>query len=286
MFKLKFSKTYDNVIFTKYQLKPVVEDYFKAIGNSFCIADGVTRDDVYGNAVKYPTTKEEAINWIKRYPNPSGAYKAAEIICEKFISNITSIPDEKISENVIRREINKANKELEKINKCRKIDYLKDDYYCCEAVGGRFIEDKLYCFSIGDCHITILDKDYNVIFTTINNHKRFEIYKELILKHEKKLDWNLPETRVLIRKEYRNNPQKKYKGKDITFGALSGEKNAEYYIDTYCVDLNNAKYICAYSDGCEEFFSEEKKISNLINNLDILKNEGPERTLLVYENVK
>ena len=88
----------------------------------------------------------------------------------------------------------------------------------------------------------------------------------------------------MVRKEYRNNPRKKYKGKDISFGVLSGEKNAEYYIDTYTVNLENVKYICAYSDGCEPFFENREKRKQLINNLDFIESGGKERTLVVYEN--
>lgn len=92
--------------------------------------------------------------------------------------------------------------------------------------------------------------------------------------------------RQMVRKEYRNNPNKKYEGKDISYGALSGEENAEYYIDTYVVDLTNAKYVCAYSDGCEPFFENKEQIKKLLTNLDSLKDEGKERTLIVYEDKK
>lgn len=70
MFKIVFSKLYDNVIFTKHGLKPVVEDYFKTNDNIFCVADGVTRDDINGNPVGYPNSEQEAINWVKKLSKP------------------------------------------------------------------------------------------------------------------------------------------------------------------------------------------------------------------------
>lgn len=286
MFKIVFSKLYDNVIFTKHGLKPVVEDYFKTNDNIFCVADGVTRDDINGNPVGYPNSEQEAINWVKNYPNPSGAYESAKIICESFVENVSKLKENEVSKQSIEYSIKKANKDLKAINSNRIIDYLKEDLYCCEAVGGIIIGNKLYCFSIGDCHITVLDNNFDTIFTTINNHLQFEEYLNNVYIKENEFDWNNPKMRQMVRKEYRNNPNKKYEGKDISYGALSGEENAEYYIDTYVVDLTNAKYVCAYSDGCEPFFENKEQIKKLLTNLDSLKDEGKERTLIVYEDKK
>lgn len=176
MFKMVFSKLYDNVIFTKHGLKPVVEDYFKTNDNIFCVADGVTRDDINGNAVKYPDSEQEAIEWVKNYPNPSGAYESAKIICESFVENINKLKEGEITKEDIEDCIKRANRNLKSINENRLIDYVKEDFYCCEAVGGIIKKNNLYCFSIGDCHITVLDSDFNTIFTTINNHLQFEEY--------------------------------------------------------------------------------------------------------------
>lgn len=285
MFEIKFAKMYDNTIFTRHGLKPVVEDYFKIDRNTFCVADGVTRDDIYGNAVGYPETKEEALKWVENYPNPSGAYEAAKMVCEYFVKDIGLLGDHQISEESIENSVKKSNKALKQLNHNRTIDYVKEDFYCCEAVGGRIVENKLYCFSIGDCHITVLNSNFDMIFTTINNHRQFEDYLENVYRKEHEFDWQQPKYRRMVRKEYRNNPFKKYKGKDVSFGALSGEETAEYYIDTYCVDLSDAKYICAYSDGCEPFFENKKKMTHLLNNLEKLQYEGKERTLIVYEKV-
>ena len=88
MFKLKFAKMYDNTIFSKYNKKAIAEDYFAVKDSIFCVADGVTRDSVYGKAIPYPKNKEEVEKWIKVYPNPSGAYEAAKICAENFVEYI------------------------------------------------------------------------------------------------------------------------------------------------------------------------------------------------------
>lgn len=89
----------------------------------------------------------------------------------------------------------------------------------------------------------------------------------------------------MVRRDYRNKPDKKYQGKDISFGALTGEKEAEYYIDVYEVDLKDVSYICAYSDGCEPYFDDKEKIRQIIQNPQTIAEEGKERTLVIYEKV-
>ena len=286
MFKLIYDKTFDNIIFTKLHLTPVVEDYYKIQDLAFCVADGVTRDNIKGEAVPYPKNEEEALYWIKTYPNPSGAFDSAKIVCDTFISEIEKYKENEISKDVIMNIAKFCNKALKPLNANRKIDYLKEDLYCCEAVGGKIVDNYLYCFSLGDCHITLLDKNYNIVFTTINNHKQFEDYLENIYIKKHEFNWNNPKCRIMTRKDFRNNPSKKYNGKDISYGAFSGEDTAEYYIDTYKIDLSNVEYICAYSDGCEPFFENKKTIKSLLEHLNFLENAGKERTLIIYKKIK
>ncbi len=281
MFKLKFAKMYDNSIFEKYNINPIAEDYFKVEDNIFCVADGVTRDSIYGESIPYPQNKQEVEEWIKVYPNPSGAYEAAKICAESFVEKLLEY-HKKIDENVILDAIRIANNKIAKINENRKIDYLANDLFCCVAVGGCIIENTLYCFSIGDCHITAFDENFNIKFNTINNHKQFEDYLEIYSK-ENEYDWNNPKDRVMVRRDFRNKPGKLYNNKEISFGVLSGEKEAEHYIDVYKVELSQIKYICAYSDGCEPFFETKEIAKKIILEPEQLKNEGKERTLVIYE---
>ena len=281
MFKLKFAKMYDNSIFKKYNINPIAEDYFAIQDSAFCVADGVTRDSINGTPVPYPKNKEEAQKWVSTYPNPSGAAEAAKICSETFVKEISM--QKEIDEQTISNVIKKVNKKIWTINEGRKIDYLAEDLYCCVAVGGIIVKNILYCFSIGDCHITALDKEFNTKFTTINNHRQFEDYLEDVYCKENNYDWNNPQDRIMVRRDYRNRPNKKYQGKEISFGVLSGEKEAEHYIDIYKVNLNDIKYICAYSDGCEPIFASKEKTQEILQNPEKLENEGKERTLIIYE---
>ena len=281
MFKLKFAEMYDNSIFAKYNEKPVVEDYFRANENTFCVADGVTRDSIYGEAVPYPQTKEEVEEWVRTYPNPSGAYEAAKICADQFLKYISEYKED-IGEKVIRDIVNKINSDIALINKDREIDYLANDLFCCVAVGGYIEGNNLYCFSIGDSHIMAFDKDLNLKFSTINTHKQFEDYLEIYQKTNP-YDWKKAEDRIMVRRDFRNKPERKYNDKDVSFGVLSGEKEVDYYINTYKVDLSDVKYICAYSDGCEPFFKQKAEIRKIMENPYLIKEHGKERTLIIYE---
>ena len=283
MFKLKFAKMYDNKIFGKYNLKPVAEDYYVAKEDMFCVADGVTRDSIKGEAVSYPKNEEEAREWVKTYPNPSGAYESAKICANQFVKYLQESDLQNISRETILEIVKRVNKDISEINQNREIDYLANDYYGCVAVGGYISSNMLYCFSIGDSHIMALDENGNIQFETINNHKPFENYLENVYSKQNQYDWNNPKDRIMVRRDYRNKPEMKYQGKDISFSVLTGEKDAEYYIDTYAIDLTNIKYICAYSDGCEPYFREKSIINNILKEPEIIEREGKERTLIIYE---
>ncbi len=284
MFNLKFSATFDNSVFQKYGLKPVVEDYYRVEDNVFCVADGVTRDLVNGNPTPYPKDMYEAREVFSMYPNPSGAFDAAKICSDKFIEYINKHNNIDISKNIIKDVVNKLNRDIDKINKNRDIEYLSEDMYCAVATGGIIVNDKLFCFSIGDCHITVFDEDFNQMFTTINNHINFEDFeREYLSKHG--FDWNNPKDRILTRAAFRNNPNIKHNGKEVSFGALTGQKEAMHYVDTYMVPLDRAKYICAYSDGYEPIFANIDLVKSLVLEPEKFINQGKERTIVIYERI-
>ena len=122
MFKLKYSKRYQNQIYTKYDLEFPEEDYYYFEDNAFCVADGVTRDLKGGEIKPYPQTKEEAKYIAEHYPNPSGAYKSSKIIADGFVKYIKQ--SNKISEDAVLEAIKKANKDVWEINKDRQIKVL------------------------------------------------------------------------------------------------------------------------------------------------------------------
>ena len=281
MFSCRYSKRFQNQIFTKYNLIFPEEDYFKVDDNLFCVTDGVTRDLVGGEVRPYPQTKEEAQYIAEHYPNPSGAYQSSVIIAENFVKYLKKC-GEAISEEAIFECIKKANKDVWNINKDRDIDYIGEDLYCSEAVGGVITNEFLYCFGIGDCFIKAFDENYNEIFSTINDHLYMEEYEEEFLK-KGMYSWMDPRGRVLIRAALRNNSIISYNGKKAGYGALTGEDRAMDFVNTYKIPLDNVNYICAFSDGCLPYFENKEISQKTILNPDSIKTGGSERTLVIYE---
>lgn len=281
MFKLKYSKRYQNQIYTKYELKFPEEDYYYLEDNIFCVADGVTRDLIGGDIRPYPKTKEEATYIAEHYPNPSGAFESSKIIADNFVKYIKQAKN--ITKNDILEAIKKANKDVWEINKDRKIDYVGEDLYCSEAVGGVITEEFLYCFGIGDCYIKVYDENYEELFTTENDHEWMEKFEEEYLK-KGLYNWLDPRSRLLIRGALRNNYIVTYQGEKVGYGALTGEDRAMDFVKTHKIPLEKAKYIVAYSDGCMPYFENKEEIKKTLENPDRIVENGSERTLVIYEN--
>ena len=284
MYNLKFASTYDFAVMRENNIKAVTEDYYAITRNLFCVADGVTRDLIDGTSLKYPSTKEEAQAVIEKYPNPSGATLASTICATSFIKYASSIA--KVSEDSVLEVLKKINSDIGEINKSRtNIDYVKEDLYGCVAVGGIITDDYLYCFSIGDCRIKLLDDNFNTTFDTENlNHNLlpYEEPKEFIDLYKDEWKWENPKYREYYRKNIRNNVQR-FENGEYSFGVLTGEETALPFVKISKVSLTNVKYILAYSDGCEECLDSKEKIISIIANPEQIKNEAHEKTLLIFE---
>lgn len=284
MYNLKFASTYDFSVMRENNIKAVTEDYYATTRNLFCVADGVTRDLIDGTSLKYPSTKEEAQAVIEKYPNPSGATLASTICATSFIKYASSIA--KVSEDSVLEVLKKINSDIGEINKSRtNIDYVKEDLYGCVAVGGIITDDYLYCFSIGDCRIKLLDDNFNTTFDTENlNHNLlpYEEPKEFIDLYKDEWKWENPKYREYYRKNIRNNVQR-FENGEYSFGVLTGEEAALPFVKISKVPLTNVKYILAYSDGCEECLDSKEKIISIIANPEQIKNEAHEKTLLIFE---
>lgn len=281
MYALRFSKTYGFGIMEKNNLKQVIEDKFYADEKMFCVADGVTRDFMDGTPINYPSTKEEAEEIIKKYPNPSGSAKAAEICVQDIVSYLKrkDAKSGRFSEAV---EI--ANKDIEKINQGRKLNYTSEDNYCCAAVGGVISNDNLRCFSIGDSGIKVLDANYNLIFDSVAYLKNDS---DLFVKLGKKafnrfFNWKKGWYRKYIRKYERNNVLLKDMGVN-NIGVLTGEEKALDFLMTFNISLKNAKYILVFSDGCLESINSKEKLKKVIENPESIRETKPEKTLIIYE---
>lgn len=112
---LVYKRTFDNIKNVDGNF-PIEDQYF-ASSDEAIVADGITRDPI-GCSDLASISQEE---FVKKYPNPSGAYLAAKEICNTF-----SITTGSLYERLI-----KCNESVKLLNNkyILKCDYLESDYY-------------------------------------------------------------------------------------------------------------------------------------------------------------
>ena len=286
MYALRFSKTYDFGIMEKNGIRHVLEDKFYADNQIFCLADGITRDFVDGSSMKYPETMEDVETILRKYPNPSGAARAAK----DCVNNVVTYLQEKVNENKkiegedLKKALEYANFTIGKINEGRQINYTSEDEYACVSVGGIIEKNMLKCYFIGDSGIKVLDENFNTIFDTTKYQKDS---LDAFMKYGQKLfpktfNWRNNFVRRYIRKNDRNN-LKLLRSGTKNIGVLNGDEKAMNFIYTFNVPLEKAKYIIAFSDGCIDLLKTRKQMEDVILNPESIKEAFCEKTLIIYE---
>ncbi len=265
------------------------EDHFKITKNIFSVADGITRDPE--TSIYWKDKSREEL--IKDYPQKSGAYLAAKFFCSSFNKYLSN---KEINQKNLRSAFIFANNQIKNLNK-RYIpvpDYLVNDFYACVASGGVIKDGFLYWGAITDCGIIVYDKKGKTKFQTPDYMEPFAKY---ISKH--KGYWNDPKRRVFIRSIFRNNSKQIKNGKLVSYGALTGEKQAEFFMHFGKVRLEKDDVIIFHTDGftpiinnenfqtilSKDFMGIKSKISSLTSKLisqDIEK-YGKEKTLVAIK---
>lgn len=242
-----YKNTFDNIKTINCNFP--VEDQFYVSENEAIIADGITRDPVGIRDFSNHTFKE----FLDKYPRPSGAELAAKEIINTFSKINGSLKDKLI----------KCNESVKELNNCYigKCDYLENDYYGAVA-SCIHIEDNVLDYAyICDCGLIVYDKDGNVKFQTEDDKK---IYSDPYI-NQIGIPWNLPEARVIVRRDYRNNLNNIKDGRCASYGALTGEESAIKFIRCGRLKISAGDVIVLYSDGFTKFLYDEEFISHLLN---------------------
>lgn len=259
---IKYAKTYG-----KYGVPSNIplEDkfYFDQSQNLAVIADGITRDSF--DCPNLNTASDEAI--FQNYPNPSPAAQAAEVVCNTF-ANQRHIQD-------LEKVMHLANANVHKLNQNVECDYLEHDYAACVAASAYIKNHTLNYAYVCDCGIIVWDKNGNIRFKTSDDKLLVDPY---IAQALEKTPWHLPEGRVVVRRDFRNNPDNIQDGKCVSYGALTGEKNAEFFIKHGSVALQEGDTVAVFSDGFSPYF----KLPNFFEHLDNL--ESLEKLVEAWEN--
>ena len=276
---LIYKNTFDNIKTIGFNFP--VEDQYYAAETTAIVADGITRDPIGITDFSSATPKQ----FVEKYPRPSGAELAAKVICDTF---------SKTNGSLIKRLI-KCNEGVRKLNHkyILKCDYLENDYYgavaSCIGIKNNILNYAYIC----DCGIIVYDKLGNIKFQT-NDDK--ELYSDPYI-NKIGISWNLPESRVIVRRDYRNNLSNIQDNKCVSYGAITGEESAIKFIKTGQVELADGDIIVVYSDGFTNFLHDKEFISQILD-FDKEKFEkfienkskidcekyGKEKTLILFKN--
>lgn len=258
-----------------------IEDQFYASENEAIVADGITRDPIGISDLSTCSVQE----FLKKYPKPSGAELAAKVICDTFSKTDGSLMDKLIKCNENVKELNNKY-----IVKC---DYLENDYYgavaSCVSIKNNILNYAYIC----DCGIIVYDNLGNIKFQTEDDKK---LYSDPYI-NKIGIAWNLPEARVIVRRDYRNNLSNIKDDKCVSYGAITGEEVAIEFIRTGQFELSDGDIIVVYSDGFTKFLHDKQFISQILHfekvefekyietksNLDYEK-YGKEKTLILFRN--
>lgn len=226
-----------------------VEDQCYATDEEAIVADGITRDPVGISDLNSISFTE----MLKLYPRPSGGELAAKTITEVF----------KESKGTIKERLIACNNAIKKLNKkyIKQCDYLQHDYYGAVAASIQIKDNILEYAYICDCGIIVYDKNGNIKFQTKDDK---ELYSDPYI-NKINIPWNLPEARVIVRRDFRNNPNNIQNGICVSYGAITGEKNAEQFIRTGQITLEKNDIIAVYSDGFVNFLKDTTFINEILH---------------------
>ena len=280
---LIYKKTFDNVRTVNCNFP--VEDQFYADDMEAIVADGITRDPIGVLDLSACTLKE----MVEKYPRPSGAELASREICDTF-SRMQGTLKEKLIE---------ANKSVKRLNDkyIKECDYLQNDYYGAVASCIHLENNILDYAYICECGVIVYDNLGNIKFQTVDDKEVFS--DQYIDKNmsEIGIPWNLPEARVIVRRDYRNNLDNIQDGKCVSYGAITGEESAIEFIRYGQLELSNGDIILVYSDGFSNLLHDKEFISQLIDfnkekfeeyinmkSLSDFSKYGSEKTMVLFKN--
>ena len=246
---LVYKNTFENI--RRMNCNFPVEDQYYASDNEAIVADGITRDPIGVDKLSAFSSEEK----IRRYPRPSGAELAAKTICHTFPRTTGTLKERLI-------ECNKAIKLLNDkyVEQC---DYLQNDYYGAVASCMHMENSVMEYAYICDCGIIVYDTAGKVKFQTEDDKELYsDPYIERALLES---PWDLPEGRAIVRRDFRNRINNIQNGSCVSYGALTGEKVAEYFIKSGKIELSRGDVIGIYSDGFKNFLHDEEFIKLVIN---------------------
>lgn len=234
-----FSATYQD--FVRFDVKPN-EDAF-LVSKKFpilAVADGVTQSH-------YPNG---------RYALPYGAKEAAHIFCRSvvhFLERGIDFEKENEIKEAIKGAFSEANQRIKELNEKhgiqKRMDYKEHDWFDTVGVTVVVVRNNLYYGFVGDCGLVIFDR---------HNKKKFQTkdmvrpaVKRFNAMHPNANTWDILQCQFIIRKYFRNNPNKR------GYGSFTGQAGVEHYYALGKKQLQKGDMVVLYSDGLVELLKEK-----------------------------
>lgn len=249
---LLFAKTYENTKTIWYDFP--VEDVFWCDEKNAIVADWVTRDPIWLSDFSSVSLSE----FINNYPRPSWWALAAEKAVQVFKDNLNVKLDDRLL--VCNCEIQKLNDELNP-----DVDYLENDYFATVAAAIEIGNGTMFYSYICDCGVIVYDNNWKIKFQTEDCKKMYSDKYIDEYMESKWLKWASPQARCDIRKYFRNNTENIQDGNCVSYGCLTWEDNAKFFIKSWYVGVNNGDYIIVYSDWFSSFLHDEDFINQIIH---------------------
>jgi serine/threonine protein phosphatase PrpC len=265
------------------------EDSLYFSDSLFVVADGITRD----SGGDSDTAGKTFIDLAPQYPNPSGARFAADTFCESIARTLLDGPH---SLDRLKEAFILANTDIAILNADHNVhvDFLRNDYYGCVASVALVEGNTVLWGYIGDCGIALFSSSGELKYKTTDGLTNFQRYIATVpgIKTD-------PARRRFIRSEVRNNPGLIFNDAPAGYGALTGQTEAEAFMEFGTAEFDLGDLLVVYSDGFidtvshPDFFSMlHKPTTSLVSQAFIpytlnlarqdAKRYGSERSLIAY----
>ena len=227
----------------------------------FVVADGVTlKRDQEGN-----------------YPDPSGAYEAAKLFCEKVIEEAEKVY-ENFSESDIQNVFAAGNTAVKKLNDSHgivegKLDFRGFDYFSTTTSFALIKDGILYWWTMHDCGLEVLSPAGDVLFRApkvVPNKERFFVGQTELTETE---------LNKAIRSTYRNKLGEQ--GELVGYGVVTGEEAGLAYLSRGTKEVATGSTVVLFSDGFENYV-ELKEFNTLLAE----NNQNKEELLEKYSEEK
>jgi len=250
------------------------EDYFVISKKYpiFAIADGVSL----------------MVNEGEEYPKISGAGEVARIFCKTVIFEAEKRFDN-FSERDLKEIFGVGNEAVKDYNVSQgriedTINYWDVDLFSATMALVVLKDNRIYWMSLCDCGVVVFNNGKN-IFQSPNGWENFpKDWKEGKSDKEKVIERH---------RDYRNAVKD---GKLVGYGAVNGQENAIYYLNTGVLNVKEGNKVLLYTDGFENYINLKefidifnvwpKNIEEIIKNLvndkgrEDLSKYGREKSLI------